>query len=58
MKTSSDPLSIRKSRKTKLKSSGETPGKVKSVAEKSRRDAKIPADRGAYEKQSESQGSE
>jgi len=53
-----EPLSRRKSRKTENKSSGLTPTKPKSVVRKSRKDKNIPADRGAYERTSEVQGSE
>jgi hypothetical protein len=40
------------------KSSGKTPGKPRAVAAKSRELAAIPADRGAREKRSATQGSE
>jgi hypothetical protein len=53
-----EPLSVRKSRDTEQKSSGITPGKPREVAEKSRRDKEIPADRGAAEFHAEVQGSE
>ena len=45
-------------RKTSEKSSGKTPGKPKRVAEASRRLVDIPADRGAREVHSTTQGSE
>lgn len=51
-------LSKIKSRKTEQKTSGETPSKPRSVADLSRKDKDVPADRGAYEKESSNQGSE
>lgn len=47
-----------KTRKLQEKSSGKTPGKPRHVAAKSRRRSDIPADRGARERRSTTQGSE
>jgi len=58
MKSAHEPLPKYKSRKTENKTSGNTPGKSKEVTRFSRKDKEIPADRGAYEKQSSTQGSE
>jgi hypothetical protein len=58
MKKGAAPLSVKKSPKTEQKSSGITSRKPPSVAAKSRKDKDIPADRGAYEKESLVQGSE
>ena len=58
MKSAREPLSKFKSKKTEDKTSGETPGKPRAITKFSRKDKEVPADRGAYEKQSTTQGSE
>lgn len=58
MKTSRAPLSKVKSKKTEERTSGETSDKSPRITKFSRKDKDVPADRGAYEKQSSTQGSE
>ena len=52
------PLTVEKSKMTQQKSSGVTNHKPRTVTRKSRRDADIPADRGAYTPASSVEGSE
>jgi hypothetical protein len=58
MKTSSLEREANKRRNANQKSSGKTPGKPKRVSQLSRCLADIPADRGANEVRSTTQGSE
>jgi hypothetical protein len=58
MKNASTPLSKLKSKKTEQKTSGETSNKPRAITKYSRKDKDVPADRGAYEKTSSTQGSE
>ncbi|MBA4149899.1 MAG: hypothetical protein H0X66_17445 [Verrucomicrobia bacterium] len=58
MKSTREPLSKTRSKKTEEKTSGETPGKPRAITKFSRKDKQVPADRGAYEKRTTTQGSE
>jgi hypothetical protein len=58
MKARHQPLSVRKSRNTKQKSSGKTPARPRATTKFSRKDKDIPGDRGPYEKESDVQGSD
>jgi hypothetical protein len=58
MKQTVLPRKTRRSSEADEKSSGKTPGKPRQVAQLSRKISQIPADRGAREVESKTQGSE